>query len=190
MSKGAQDPGDPFEEWRPPGNSYRQDRIKGLAAESQAATLELRQNHPIQLPSDRQEETHRKLLNLAQRMGHMMHLQEEQVRIDTAYAVMQEAAYGGSSASACGSSARWGGIIYNITRWEHAVSAPDCSTKREQVDGDPQQNHHNWEPGYLVQAYHTKTLSLKAVALVWKFPRRGPSPPAFNRGLGGSNERD
>ena len=99
-------------------------------------------------------------------MGHMMHLQEEQVRIDTAYAVMQEAAYGGSSASACGSSARWGGIIYNITRWEHAVSAPDCSTKREQVDGDPQQNHHNWEPGYLVQAYHTKTLSPKAVALV------------------------
>ena len=153
MSKGAQDAGDPLEEWRPPGNGYRQDQLKGLAAESLAATLELRQNRPIQLPSDRQEETHRKLLNLAQRMGHMMHLQEEQVRIDTAYEVMQKAAYGGGS-----------GIIYNILQWEHAVSAPDCSWDRERVDEDPQKNHHNWEPGYLIKAYHTRTSSPKALA--------------------------
>ena len=109
----------------------------------------------IQLPSDRQEETHKKLLNLAQRLGHMMHLQEEQVQIDTAYEVMQNAAYGGFS-----------GIIHNITRWEDAVSAPDCSCDRERVDEDPQRNHHNWEPGYLIKAYHTRTSSPKALALV------------------------
>ena len=147
---GAQDAGKPLEEWRPPGRGHREDRLKALAAESLAATLELRQNRPIQLPSNRQEECHGKLLNLAQRMGCMMNLQEEQVRIDTAYDAMQEAA--------CK-------IIYNITRWEHAVSAPDCSRNREQEDGDPK-DPHNWEPGNLVQAYHTKTSSPKAVALV------------------------
>ena len=108
--------GEPPDKWRPPGNSNRQQWLMELAAESLEKTLELRQNRPIQLPSDRQEETHKKLLNLAQRMGHMMHLQEEQVQMDTAYEVMQNAAYGGL-----------GGIIHGITRWKDAVSAPDCS---------------------------------------------------------------
>ena len=85
--------GEPPDEWRPPGNSCFSDQgLKNLAAESLATTLELRKKRPIQLPSNRQEETHKKLLNLAQRMGHMMHLQEEQVQINTAYEVMQNAA--------------------------------------------------------------------------------------------------
>ena len=47
------------------------------------------------------------------------------------------------------------------------MSAPDCSFGyRERVDKDPQHNHHNWEPGYLIKAYHTRTLSPKALALV------------------------
>ena len=69
--------GEPPDEWRPPGNSHFDAQgLKNLAADSLATTLELRKNHPIQLPGDRQEETHKKLLKMAQRMGHMMHLQE------------------------------------------------------------------------------------------------------------------
>ena len=52
--------GEPPNKWRPPGNSNRQQWLMELAAESLEKTLELRQNRPIQLPSDRQEETHKK----------------------------------------------------------------------------------------------------------------------------------
>ena len=69
--------GEPPDEWRPPGNSHFEAQgLKNLAADSLATTLELRKNRPIQLPGDRQEETHKKLLKMAQRMGHKMHLQE------------------------------------------------------------------------------------------------------------------
>ena len=64
------------EESRPPGCS-RQTLLKTLATEGLAAALKLRQSRVLYLPSTRQEECHRKLLDLAQRMGHMMHLQEK-----------------------------------------------------------------------------------------------------------------
>ena len=86
--------GEPPDEWRSPGNSHFDAKgLKNMAADSLATTLELRKNCLIQLPGDRQEETHNNFLKMAQWMGHMMHLQEEQVQIDTAYEVMQNAAY-------------------------------------------------------------------------------------------------
>ena len=51
--------GEPPDKWRPPGNTYyRNQGLKELATESLATTRELRKNRPLQLPSDRQEETH------------------------------------------------------------------------------------------------------------------------------------
>ena len=85
--------GKPPDEWRPPGKSCYQGRgIRGdpgaelaeLAADSLQTTLKLRQNKPIHKPSNREKECHGKLLNLAMKMGNLMKLQEEQIRIDTA----------------------------------------------------------------------------------------------------------
>ena len=85
--------GEPPDEWRPPGQHCLRRKghfitpgqeLKGLAADSLEATLELRQNKPIHKPSNREKECHGKLLNLAVKMGNLMKLQEEQVRTDTA----------------------------------------------------------------------------------------------------------
>ena len=84
--------GEPPDEWRPPGNGYYQEPLKELAAESLATTLELRKNCPLQLPSDGQEETHKKLITAALKMGSYMNLQKEQVRIDDANEAMQKSA--------------------------------------------------------------------------------------------------
>ena len=143
--------GEPPDEWRPPGNGYINQSMKELAAESLATTLELRQNRPLQLPSNRQEETHKKLLNLAIKMGKMMKLQEEQVRIDDANEAMQK---------------RAGDIVKDLTTWADAVSAPDCSRNSAKDQRDPQWGNYNWEPDHLIQAYHTTRSSQKAVALV------------------------
>ena len=77
--------GEPPDEWRPPGMGGSAGELKTLAADSLKATLELRQNKPIHKPSTREKECHGKLLNLAIKMGIRMKLQEEQVRINTAY---------------------------------------------------------------------------------------------------------
>ena len=144
--------GEPPDEWRPPGNSYYNNQgLKELAAESLATTLELRKNCPLQLPSDRQEETHKKLITAALKMENYMNLQKEQVRIDDANEAMQKSA---------------GNIVKDLTTWADAVSAPDCSRNSATDQQDPQWGNYNWEPDHLIQAYHTTTSSPKAVALV------------------------
>ena len=125
--------------------------LKELAADSLEATLELRQHKPIHKPSNREKECHGKLLNLAIKMGKMMKLQEEQVRIDTANLEMQRQAH-------------------NVTKaldvWENAVSAPDCSRCGPRHLDDQKQSKYNREPDHLIQAYHTTTSSPNTIALV------------------------
>jgi hypothetical protein len=84
--------GEPSDEWRPPGKLSIWDtwstrnpdsQLRYLAADSVETTLKLRQTQPIHKPSDKEEECHRKLLTLAIKMGDMMKLQAEQVRIKT-----------------------------------------------------------------------------------------------------------
>ena len=143
--------GEPPDEWRPPGNGYYQEGLKNLAAESLATTLELRKNRPLQLPFDRQEETHKKLITAALKMGNYMNLQGEQCRIDKANGAMQE---------------RAGNIVKDLTTWADAVSAPDCSRNSTKDQQDPQWGNYNWEPEQSIQAYHVGVTSPRAVALV------------------------
>jgi hypothetical protein len=170
--------GEPPDEWRPPGqlSNWRPVtaslwdpdwELKDLAADSLETTLKLRQNKPIQKPSDREEECHRKLLTLAIKMGDMMKLKAEQVRIDTANENLQEKAHY---------------VTKELEMWADAVSAPDCGGP-----GDKSPDKYNWEPAHLIQKYHTTMSSPKAVSCLSGeiFTRERPSPPAFDRWLGG-----
>ena len=133
--------GEPPDEWRPPGQDPRSRKghyitpdgeLKSLAASSLEVTLKLRQNKPIHKPSDREKECHGKLLNLATKMGNLMKLQEEQVRIDTANEELQKEAHY---------------VTKRLDVWENAVSAPDCS--RNKVI-DLKQSEYNWQPDHLI----------------------------------------
>ena len=142
--------GEPPDEWRPPGqrstwrpstaSSWNPDQeLKDMAADSLETTLKLTQNKPIHKPSDKEEECHRKLLTLAIKMGDMMKLQAEQVRIDTANENLQEKAHY---------------VTTEMEMWADGVSAPDCGGQ-----GDKIPDRYNWVPAHLTQKYHTTTSS-------------------------------
>ena len=148
--------GEPPDEWRPPGQRSKWDirstwnpdqQLRNLAADSVETTLKLRQNKPIHKPSDKEEECHRKLLTLAIKMGDMMKLQAEQVRIDTANEDLQKQAHF---------------VTKDIQTWADVAIAPDCGPNLfNQVEAEI-----NWEPTHLIKKYHKTMSSPKAVALV------------------------
>ena len=125
-----------------------------MAADSLETTLKLRQNEPIHKPSDREEECHRRLLTLVIKMGDMMKLQAELVRIDTANEKLQEHAHY---------------VTKQLERWADAVSTPDCSLYKPYCPQNRRPNKYNWEPAHLIQNYHTTTSSPKAIALVERY---------------------
>ena len=153
--------GEPPDEWRPPGqnqltrkeqSSWHPDQeLRNLASDSLEATLNLRHRPTITKPSDREKECHAKLLNLAIKMGDIMKLQEQQVRIDAAYGDLQMQAHL---------------VTKRMDTWTNAVSAPDCSLHGPGHKDDQKQRKYNWEPDHLIRAYHTTTSSPKAIALV------------------------
>ena len=111
--------GEPPDEWRPPGQvSARKGHfnpdgeLKSLAASSLEVTLALRQNKPINSPTNREKECHGKLLNLFIKMGNLMKLQEEQVRIVAAHDELK---------------LQSDLVTRKLNVWDNAVSAPDCS---------------------------------------------------------------
>ena len=127
--------GEPPDEWRPPEQSRLTRRVqfswhpdaelKELAGHSVKATLELRQNKPAPKPSDREKECHGKLPDLAIKMGNLMKLQEEQVRIDTTNGELQMHAHL---------------ITKTLDVWANAVSAPDCTLCGPRHKDDQRQN--------------------------------------------------
>ena len=148
--------GEPSDEWRPPGKRSIWDEGHGygkhpgsqlmiLAADSVETTLKLRQNKPIRKPSDKEEECHRKLMTLAIKMGDMMKLQAEQVRINTANEDLQQQAHF---------------VTKELQTWAYVASAPDCGLRDRDTDV------YNWEPDHLIKKYHKTMSSPKAVALV------------------------
>ena len=83
-------------------------------------------------------------------MGDLMKLQEQQVRIDTAYEELRH---------------RYDHVTRRLEEWGTAVSAPDCSRDQKRQGMTIE---YNWQPDHLIQAYHTRTSSTKAIAFMEK----------------------
>ena len=156
---GAREPPD---RWRPPGADLApeavqrgtlDDKLRGLAASSLEAALALRQNKPINSPSNREKECHGKLLNLATEMGGLMKLQEQQVRIDEAYERLKY---------------HYSSVTRKFEIWGTAVSTPDCTQTPHQDKNGRKYGIHNWQPDHLIKAYHTRTSCTKAIAFMEK----------------------
>ena len=130
--------GEPPDEWRPPGQDPRarkghfitpDGKLKNLAASSLEVTLALRQNKPINSPTNREKECHGKLLNLSIKMGNLMKLQEEQVRIDAAHDELK---------------LHSDLVTRKVNVWDKAVSAPDCS-RNKMIDHNLRRpSEYNW----------------------------------------------
>ena len=93
-----------------------------------------------------------KLLTLAIKMGDMMKLQAEQVRIDTAIEDLEKRAHF---------------VTKDIQTWACVAIAPDCGPRLGQEAWDPKKQY-NWDPTHLIKEYHKTVSSPKAVALVDK----------------------
>ena len=78
--------------WEPPVEVWEK-QLKGVANDSLKLLVKLRDSRQLQLPSDRQNETHRKLLEAVRKFQGKMNLQEKQVALDQAYQEMRQRAY-------------------------------------------------------------------------------------------------
>ena len=110
--------------WEPPGEAGEK-KLKGLANDGLQILVGLRESRQIQLPTDRQNETHRKLLEATKLFQEKMKLQEQQVALDRAYEEMRQRAYDPWNPQ--NPRMENGGIVTSLTRWANAVTEPDCS---------------------------------------------------------------
>ena len=110
--------------WEPPGKAGEKE-LKGVANDGLKILVGLRESRQIQLPTDRQNETHRKLLEATKLFQEKIKLQEQQVALDRAYEEMRQRAYDPWNPQ--NPRMENGGIVTSLTRWANAVTEPDCS---------------------------------------------------------------
>ena len=77
--------------WEPPGEAEEKE-LKGVANDGLKILVGLRESRQIQLPTDRQNKTHPKLLEATKEFQEKMKRQELQVALDRAYKEMRQRA--------------------------------------------------------------------------------------------------